>query len=55
VARSEARSTPLTSMQELDECAIEEVTRPAIDALRALPATDDTRRATAEIIVFQRP
>jgi hypothetical protein len=39
----------------LDEDAVEEVTRPATEALRALPATDGVRRATAEMIVFRRP
>ncbi len=43
------------ALRELDEDAVEEVTRPAIEALRALPPTDSVRRATAEMIVFQRP
>jgi ubiquinone/menaquinone biosynthesis C-methylase UbiE len=43
------------ALRALDEKAIEDVTRPAIDALAALPATDTVRRATAEMIVFQRP
>jgi hypothetical protein len=43
------------AMRALDEATIEEVTRPAIEALRALPATDDVRRATAEMIVLRRP
>jgi ubiquinone/menaquinone biosynthesis C-methylase UbiE len=42
------------ALRQLDEAAIEEVTRPTIDALRALPASDFLRRATAELIVFQR-
>jgi ubiquinone/menaquinone biosynthesis C-methylase UbiE len=59
------RSTPLDelraidyriwpALRELDECAIEEVTSPAIEALKALPATDSVRRATADMIVLQR-
>jgi hypothetical protein len=47
------RSWP--AMRELDEAAIEEVTRPAIDALRELPRTDALRRAVAEMVVFERP
>ena len=43
------------ALRELDEDAIEEVTRPAIQALKALPATDVVRRATAEIVVLRRP
>lgn len=42
------------ALRQLDEAAVEDVTRPAIDALRALPATDFIRRATAELIVFER-
>ena len=41
------------AIRELDEDAIEEVTRPAIDALRALPATEVVRRATAELVVLR--
>ena len=41
------------AMRELDEGAIEEVTRPAIDALRALPAREVVRRATAELVVLR--
>ncbi|HXQ75377.1 MAG TPA: class I SAM-dependent methyltransferase [Acidimicrobiales bacterium] len=43
------------ALRELDEEAVEEVTRPAVEALRALPSTDADRRATAEMIVFRRP
>ncbi|MFP3907416.1 MAG: class I SAM-dependent methyltransferase [Acidimicrobiales bacterium] len=43
------------AMRELDDTAVEEVTRPAVEALRALPATDCIRRATAEMIVFEHP
>jgi ubiquinone/menaquinone biosynthesis C-methylase UbiE len=43
------------AMRELDENAIEEVTRPAVEALKALPPGDDIRRATAETVVFHRP
>ncbi len=42
------------AMRELDETAIEEVTRPAIDALRALPATEIVRRVFAEMVVLRR-
>jgi SAM-dependent methyltransferase len=41
------------ALRELDEDAIEEVTRPTIEALQALPGTEHTRRATAEMIVFR--
>ncbi len=40
------------ALRELDEAGIEEVTRPAIEALSALPATDHLRRATAEMVVL---
>ena len=43
------------AMRELDEAALEEATRPAIEALRALPATDVVRRAIAEVVVLRRP
>lgn len=43
------------AMRELDEATIEEVTKPAIEALHALAATEFIRRATAEMIVFERP
>jgi SAM-dependent methyltransferase len=42
------------AMRDLDDTAIEEVTRPTIEALEALPASDTLRRATAEMIVPQR-
>lgn len=42
------------ALRELDEDAIEEVTRPTVQALRALPASEHIRRATAEMIVFHR-
>jgi SAM-dependent methyltransferase len=41
------------ALRELDEDAIEEVTRPAVEELRALPATDVVRRATAETVVLR--
>jgi ubiquinone/menaquinone biosynthesis C-methylase UbiE len=47
------RSWP--ALRELDEDAVEEVTRPTIRALRALPATSHLRRATADMVVFERP
>lgn len=43
------------AMRELDDVAIEEVTRPAIEALQALPPEESVRRATAEMIVLQHP
>jgi ubiquinone/menaquinone biosynthesis C-methylase UbiE len=43
------------ALRDLDEEAIEDVTRPAIEALRALPAGTDTRRAIAEVAVLRRP
>ncbi len=42
------------ALRQLDEDAIEEVTGPAVEALRALPATEQLRQATAEMIVFRR-
>ena len=42
------------ALRELDEAVIEEVTKPAVKALKALPDTDDLRRATAELVVLQR-
>jgi hypothetical protein len=43
------------AMWELDEAAIEEATRPAVEALRDLPQTDAVRRAVAEMVVFEHP
>lgn len=43
------------AIRELDEAAVQEATRPAVEALKALPATDVVRRATAEIVVLRRP
>ncbi len=42
------------ALRQLDENQIEEVTRPAIEALRALPEGDYTRRMTAELLVLHR-
>ena len=42
------------ALRELDEAGLEEVTRPAIKALQALPARDRLRRATAEMVVLRR-
>ncbi len=42
------------ALRELDEDAIEEATRPAIEALTALPAEQHLRRATADIVVLVR-
>ncbi|HWC36920.1 MAG TPA: hypothetical protein VG476_00245 [Acidimicrobiales bacterium] len=41
-------------MRELNEDAIEEATRPAIEALQALPDEDDIRRATADMLVLSQ-
>jgi hypothetical protein len=46
------RSWP--AMRELDELTIQEVTRPAIEALERLAPTDSLRRATADMIVLRR-
>ncbi len=43
------------AMRDLDEAEIAEVTRPAIEALLALPPTDHIRRATTEMVVLYRP
>jgi len=43
------------AMRELDEASIDEVTRPAVAALKALPATDVVRRGIAEMVVLRRP
>jgi ubiquinone/menaquinone biosynthesis C-methylase UbiE len=42
------------TLRELDEEAVEEVTRPAIEALQALPPGECTRRMTAELLVLRR-
>jgi hypothetical protein len=42
------------SLRELDEASIEEVTRPVVDALRAMPQEVGLRRGTVEAIVFRR-
>jgi ubiquinone/menaquinone biosynthesis C-methylase UbiE len=42
------------AMRELDPSEIEEVTRPAIEALRVLPDTDELRRGTAEMVVLEK-
>jgi SAM-dependent methyltransferase len=41
------------SLRHLDEAAIDEVTGPAIEALRALPPGSCTRRMTADLLVLQ--
>jgi ubiquinone/menaquinone biosynthesis C-methylase UbiE len=41
------------ALRELDEEAIEEVTRPAVEALKSMPATECLRRATTDVIVLQ--
>jgi ubiquinone/menaquinone biosynthesis C-methylase UbiE len=47
------RSWP--ALRELDDAAIDEVTRPAVEALRSLPDTDHLRRTVSDLIVFHRP
>ena len=42
------------AFRELDDDAVEAVTRPAIEALQAVPPTDIIRRATSEMVVFRR-
>jgi ubiquinone/menaquinone biosynthesis C-methylase UbiE len=46
----EQRTWP--AMRELDEDALEQVTRPAVESLKGLPPEDFVRRATAEIVDF---
>ena len=43
------------AMRELDEAAIEEVTRPAIEALSQMPDKPGLRRATSDLLVLKRP
>jgi hypothetical protein len=45
------RSWPV--LRELDDAAIDEVTRPAVEALRSLPDTDCLRRAVSDLVVFR--
>jgi ubiquinone/menaquinone biosynthesis C-methylase UbiE len=45
------RSWP--AMRELDEEALDEATKPALEALRALPDTDVVRRGISDVLVFQ--
>jgi ubiquinone/menaquinone biosynthesis C-methylase UbiE len=42
------------ALRELDETSIEEVTRPVIDALQAMPQEVGVRRGTVDVIVFRR-
>jgi ubiquinone/menaquinone biosynthesis C-methylase UbiE len=42
------------AMHQLDEDTLEEVTRPAVEALSALPETEHLRRATADVVVLNR-
>ena len=49
----EKRSWP--AMRELDDESLDEVTSPAVEALRALPDEPGLRRATADVLVLQRP
>jgi len=46
------RSWP--QLRRLDEDQIEEVTRPAIEALSALPEAECERRTTTELLVLRR-
>jgi ubiquinone/menaquinone biosynthesis C-methylase UbiE len=48
----EQRSWP--ALRELDEATLEEITRPAIDVLSALPETDQVRRATSDLLILRR-
>jgi ubiquinone/menaquinone biosynthesis C-methylase UbiE len=52
LAAIEHRTWP--AMRELDEAAIEEVTRPVIEVLESMPETLNLRRATADLIVLGR-
>lgn len=49
----ETRSWP--AMRELDEEAVDEITRPVVEALRSLPDGPSLRRATADVLVFRQP
>jgi ubiquinone/menaquinone biosynthesis C-methylase UbiE len=49
----EQRAWP--ALRELDETAIKEVTAPAIEALRALPAEEGIRRATVDMVILRLP
>jgi ubiquinone/menaquinone biosynthesis C-methylase UbiE len=42
------------ALRELDEADIRQVTKPAIEALEAMPETLNLRRATAEMLVLER-
>ena len=42
------------ALRELNEATIEEVTRPAVEALNALPPVDTLRRAVADMVVLER-
>jgi ubiquinone/menaquinone biosynthesis C-methylase UbiE len=42
------------SLRQLDHRTVEEVTRPAVEALRALPDAPVERRATTDLVVLQR-
>ena len=42
------------ALRSLDEATIAEVTGPAVEALRALPDTEEVRRVTAEMLVLRR-
>lgn len=46
------RSWP--ALRELDDAAIDEVTRPAVEALRSLPDADRLRHAVSDLVVFRR-
>ena len=52
LAAIESRAWP--ALRELDEAAIEEVTRPAVDALGVLPDVECVRSAIADMVVLER-
>lgn len=43
------------ALRDLDEPTLEAATRPALEALGALPAGEHVRRAVAELVVLERP
>jgi ubiquinone/menaquinone biosynthesis C-methylase UbiE len=48
----ERRSWP--ALWGLDETTLERITRPTLDALRALPAADQGRSATSDLLILRR-
>jgi SAM-dependent methyltransferase len=53
LAAIERRAWP--TLRELDEETFEQVTRPAIDAMRALPEGEYERRTTTDVVTLTRP